>query len=54
MADTIIDREQVEGLDFAGTERVPAFRSRQGEHERYTFAMPVGTAIQSIRKSDPE
>ena len=54
MADTIIDRERVEGLGFAGTERVPAFRSRQGEHERYTFAMPVGTAIQSIRKPDPE
>ena len=53
MVDTI-DRERVEGLGFAGTDRVLAFRSRQGEHERYTFAMPVSTAIQSIRKPDPE
>ena len=53
MAD-IIDKDRVAGLGFAGTERVPAFRSRQGKHDRYTFAMPVGTAIQSIRKPDPD
>ena len=53
MPDDFVDPEAVEGLGFAGTERVAAFRSRQGDHDRFTLVMPVGTAIQSVRRPDP-
>jgi hypothetical protein len=53
MTTTDIDPKQLEGLGFSGTETILAFRTRQAGVRRFSFAMPIGTLIRSVKRPDP-